>query len=404
MRPHIVRLWYGYEFEPEEGKHVRDSKPMVNLVKTIRLYQEAGTDVALNAMDDYFAYPAWMKTPGSQSKLPAENRREAMVRSYVDAVEYLRRELRLTNVKYLALFVEPGNDYRRPVPVEEYVRLHRLLDEQLKARGLRQEVVVLGSFDCAGPAHSLDPWCRKVLQGGLLPYIDVVTAHTYKHRNVRSLDPWVQCRLQAIAGANTMGAAKPFWITEFGYSNFLGNSTFENPEMDHYEYGLFAADFAIQALRDRVSATLIWCLAPVYYDAQVQQKASLWKHKADHWEPKPPFYSWSLLCRYTRPGSQVLTVRSDPPIADLRSVGLRSPTEEITLLVVNRCDRDVQIDVPVPGPQGRLWRQFLSSPGTVPTPDREMLKPVAQHRSILGHLLSLRVPKDSFLLLTNMAD
>ena len=102
-RPHIVRLWYGYEYEPEEGKVVPESEPMINLIHTIRLYQQSGTDVVLNAMGDWFAYPVWMKEPSSTSKLPAPGKREAMVRSYVDAVEFLRRKLGLDNVRYLAL-------------------------------------------------------------------------------------------------------------------------------------------------------------------------------------------------------------------------------------------------------------------------------------------------------------
>lgn len=271
---------------------------MVNLVNTIRLYREAGTDIVLNAMGDYFAYPAWMKEPGSTSKLPAPGKREAMVRSYVDAVKYLRRDLGLANVRHLALFVEPGNDYHRPIPVEEYVRLHKLLDEMLKKRGLRKEVVILGSFDCAGPAHGLDPWCDKVRKAGLAQYVDVITAHTYRHRNVLSMDPWVKSRLDAIRKAAPGGPARPFWITEFGYSNFLGDFTFDNPEMRTYEYGVFAADFAVQALRNRVSVALIWCLAPVYYSDRIQKRASLWEHKDRGWEPRPPFYAWSLLCRY----------------------------------------------------------------------------------------------------------
>ena len=32
MRPHITRLWYGYEYEPEEGKFAPHSEPMLNLV------------------------------------------------------------------------------------------------------------------------------------------------------------------------------------------------------------------------------------------------------------------------------------------------------------------------------------------------------------------------------------
>jgi hypothetical protein len=420
MRPHVARLWYGYEYEPEEGTFAPQSEPMTNLVNTIRLYKESGTDIMLNAMGDYFAYPAWMREPGSDSKLPAAAKRESMVRSYVDAVRYLRRDLGLENVRYLSLFVEPGNDYHRPVPVDEYVRLYRLLDQRLRELGLRDEVKVLGSFDCCGPAHGLDPWCEKVLRAGLLPYVDTIASHTYRHRNVRSLEPWIAARLNAIGKTSGGSPAKPLWITEFGYSNFLGNSTFENPAMDSYEYGLFAADFAVESLRDGVSAMLIWCLAPVYYSDEIQQKASLWQHKDRGWEPRPPFYSWSLLCRYTRPGAQVLATRTEPEAADLRTAAIRSSSGEITVLAVNRCLSDVALDVAVPAKAGSRFREFLYSRETVPTPDRAMLKPRAEHiwqaepgsepvgcgASALqrGRAFSVNVPRDAFLMLTEMTD
>jgi hypothetical protein len=404
MRPHIVRLWYGYEYEPAEGKFAPESEPMMNLINTIRLYRQSGTDVVLNAMGDWFAYPAWMKKPGSASKLPAPGKREAMVRSYVDAVEFLRRKLGLDNVRYLALFVEPDNDYHRPIPAEEYVRLHKLLDELLVARGLRKEVVVLWSFDCAGPAHGLDPWCEKVLKAGLLRYVDIITAHTYKHRNVLSMDPWVHARLAAIRKASPQGTTKPFWITEFGYSNFLGDFTFDNPEMKTYEYGLFAADFAIQALRNRVSAALIWCLAPVYYSDQVRQKAALWEHKEGRWAPRPPFYSWSLLCRYTRPGSQVLATRTSPSAVDLRSVALRSSAGEITLLVVNRCLREIPLELWIPTTSGHVFHEYLYARGSIPTPDQNMLPPRAAYRPVPDAPLRRTIPQDAFLLLTEIDD
>ena len=172
--------------------------------------------------------------------------------------------------------------------------------------------------------------------------------------------------------------------------------------MRTYEYGLFAADFAVEALRNRVSAALIWCLAPVYYSDQIQQKASLWEHKDRRWEPCPPFYSWSLLCRYTRPGSQVLATKTEPPAADLRSVALRAPSGEITLLIVNRCLRDLALEVQLPTRSKSKIREFLYSRNTVPTRDRTMLRPRALHEVTPGKMIPLSIPQDAFLMLTEI--
>jgi hypothetical protein len=377
---------------------------MVNLVNTVKFYQHIGTDVLLNAAGDTWAYKPWMKGD-YRNRLPAPDQRDAVVKDYVDVLEYLRKDLRLTNVRYLSLFVEPANDPMRPMPVDEYVRLHKVLDRMLKERGMRQDVVVLGSFDSGPPRHTINPWCAQVLKAGILRYVDGIASHTYNHRNPCGLTPWVQARLDAIKKATPKGQpVKPFWITEFGYAPI--NQTFRNDEIDKYEYGLFVPDFTIQALKEGVSGLLIWCLAPVYYspDAESHQLWSLWYHKDRSWEPRPPFYSWSLLSRYCRPGSQVLAIKTRPDWPDFRSVALRSPEGKLTILVVNRGPDPRALELRLPAVGTTSLRQFLYSRDAIPTPDQGMIKASAQYAVGPGRALRLVIPGESFLLLTEMED
>jgi hypothetical protein len=86
---------------------------------------------------------------------------------------------------------------------------------------------------------------------------------------------------------------------------------------------------------------------------------------------------------------------------DLRSVALRSPSGEITVLLVNRCLRDLTIDVVLPAKPASRFREFVYSRDTIPTSDRAMLKPRALPP---GGPITVTVPQDAFLLLTEMPD
>jgi hypothetical protein len=340
--------------------------------------------------------------PNDQSKLPAIEKREAMVRSFVDAVEFLRRRQGLTNVKYLSLFVEPDNDPVRTVPPDIYVELHRLLDRLLTERGLRQEVRVLGSGDACGPPHAIDPWCRDILEAGILKYVDGIASHTYQHRDVTSLTSWIRSRQEAIRENSASDGQKPFWITEFGYSAHL--ETFDIPEMRTYDYGLFAGDFAIQAMRDGVAGLMIWGLGPVYYDGQFQQKAGLWDHHEDQWRPRPVFYSYSLLCRHTPKESRVIDVVASPQPAWFRSVALQNAAGKTTVLLANRSPEPLPLEIRLDQSQEKTLREYCYSAQSVPTPDQAMLRPVAEYRLGGGQPAKITVPGNSFVLLSDMPE
>ena len=188
------------------------------------------------------------------------------------------------------------------------------------------------------------------------------------------MDPWVQVRLEAIQKAASGGPARPFWITEFGYSNFSGNSTFENPEMRTYEYGLFAADFAVEALRNRVSAALIWCFA-------LSITATRSNRRRRFGAQGPPLGASPTLLLLV--ASVPLHPARQPGAGDEDRAAGSGPSQrcvthrfgEITLLIVNRCLRDLALEVQLPAGSKSKIREFLYSRNTVPTLDRAMLRP-----------------------------
>ena len=340
MRPQIIRTFFDYKWwEPEPGQHTPDSEAMRDYIAWVRFLKGLGTSVLLCPWGDCFASPAWMRC--GNGRLPAPEEREAMICSLADLVQFLRRDQGLDNVRYVCLMNEPDNDPNRAVPPEEHIRLCRLLDAMLRERGVRGEVSLLGSDDCQGSMLHANRWFRETLAGEH-GFCDGFSSHTYQHQYTPALVPWVKERLDLLKAASS--PPKPLLITEFGY----GGSTFDNPVNGQYEYGLFLGDFAITALNAGASAALQWCLMDTYYDDTNAQHWGLWQYKDKGWQPRPGFYAWSLVTRYTRADSRVVKVTLAPEAGQVRAAALVAPDGRLTVMLVNRLTRPMQVSV-LPG-------------------------------------------------------
>ena len=319
-----------------------------------------------------------------------------MVRSLVDLVQYLREREGLRNVKYLCLMNEPDNDAARAIPPDEYVRLNRLLDKMLRERGLRDQVMLLTADESSSAPAGTSLWFRDILARGL-DYCDAWSSHSYIHEYVPGLSGWTTERLAALRQASPM-KPKPFMITEFGY----GGETYLNTENGKYEYGLFLADFATTALRSGASAALTWCLMDTYYSPTLEQQWGLWRYKDRGWEPRPGFYSWSLVTRYTRPGSQVLVADPEPRAQGLHTVALRSLDGEITLLAVNRYARPLTVHLDNALGRDLVLRVYRYTQGSVPVAGGAMISASTTLRLSPGAPTTFALPAQSFSLLTEL--
>jgi hypothetical protein len=385
MRPHVIRTFFDYKWwEPEEGRRTPGSPEMRDYIRWARFLKSIGTEILLTPWGDCFAYSPWMQA--GRSRLPAPGKRDAMVRSLVDLVAYLRRDQGLTNVRYVALMNEPANDTNRQPDPAEFVRLNRLLDRMLRQRGLRGEIRILGVDDCCGTPTTATDWYRSVVRLGV-EYCDAISVHTYAHRFVPALAPWMEERFRILRAAER-GRKMPIVVTEFGY----GGETYKNRENGKYEYGLFLADFAITALRERAAGALMWCLMDTYY-GDAKQEYGLWRHGEEGWKPRPGFYSWSLVTRYTRPGSRAIDVSVSPPAFDVRAVVLEAPGAT-TWLIVNRYPRSIRARLQARAGEAEV---FIYSRETLASAGDGMLVPIGKRASRDGDL-TLDLPAESFVL------
>lgn len=398
MRPQLMRTFFNYKWwEPEEGRQTPDSQEMRDYVGWCRFLKSIDCQVLVNPFGDYFAYSSWMQLDPS-SKLPGPAKREAMVRSLVDLLEHLRHKEGLDNVRYVALMNEPDNDDWRRVDPDEFVRLYRLLDHMLRQRGLRDEIRVIAVDGSDWSLAYPGTWFHEIVTRGL-DYADACAVHTYGHKGVPSLMPWIRSRRELIQAQAPAGRPPlPLMITEF---NTYGD-TFTNPENHTYENGLFLADFAVTALREGTASVLMWCLFDTQYDDQHRQEYGLWRYKDADWAPRPGFYSWSLLTRFTRRGSRIVAVESEPAAPGVRAVALVSPEGKQTVLAVNRYHRPIEVKL-TGGSSGPIeLRRYEFTRTAVAQAGAQMLSPAGILTLGRDAPPSLILPAESFVLLTEL--
>jgi hypothetical protein len=395
MRPHIMRTFFNYDWwEPIAGRPTPDSPHMRDYLRWVRFLKEIGCAVMLVPWGDGFAYSDWMHTPANQ-RLPDPQQREGMLRSLVDLVAFLQQDQGLDNVRYVCLMNEPDNDPKRPVPVDDFVALYRRLDEILRERELREAVTVVGVDGSDWGEAQPGEWFYEVVTRGL-EYCDAVASHTYGAKQVPSLVPWMRSRRALLTGAS----AKPLMITEF---NTYGG-TFDNQDNGAYWHGLFLADFAITALREGAAALLMWCLMDTWYDDLHKQQYGLWRFRDAAWAPRPGFYSWSLITRYTRPGSQVFAVDADGigPEADIDAVGLLSPEGKLSLLAINRASATRSLRLGVGLSRGAELAKYQYTEAAVSTAGPDLLPASGSVRLPAGGMLELQLPATSFTVLSEI--
>ena len=199
------------------------------------------------------------------------------------------------------------------------------------------------------------------------------------------------------------GPVRPMLVTEFGYVGLEGG-TFDNPENRSYEYGLFMGDFAIEILNARASAALMWCLFDQYYDNAHRQRYGLWEFKDENWRPRPAFYSWSLICRHTEANSRVAPVEVLPAAESLRAAAMFSPSGKLTLMVVNRYERTIQVNL-CPGlARATTLRLYRYTQEALNAATGKMFGPSGEVTVPANGSLNLPMPAQSFALLDESAN
>lgn len=105
---------------------------------------------------------------------------------------------------------------------------------------------------------------------------------------------------------------KLFFVSEAGMRD--GQSAGISTQIDDFYYGVFLTDYAIQAVHAGAQAVLAWMLDD---NSHPEFKWGMWSDKKNGMILRPWFYTWSLMCKFFPPESEIYKIRS-------RSIDLRA--------------------------------------------------------------------------------
>ncbi|MHB0999066.1 MAG: carbohydrate binding domain-containing protein [Armatimonadota bacterium] len=380
MRPQIIRLAVNLtDWEDIRGKLTPDSDAIQDLRETLALYKEIDADIQLTEWG--YRLPDWCRP---SDRLPHPDETRAFTDSWVSLIKYLRSDCGFMNIRYITILNEPNG-----VPFDRYAAMYRSLDASLKAADLRKAVSIVGPDEACG--HQLLLRAIKDMDD----VIDYYDAHNYTSNNGYSFGIWTAVRtgeMPTVESKSMHPARKRFMITEFGMLD--GMDTWFTPHNHEYDYGIFLADSAISACREGVSALMNWCLMDTEYGTN-RMKWGLWRFKDEQWEPRPGFYAWSLITRYTERGSTVHPLVSNSVSAP--AVAFKSPKGIWTLMTANRLEETRPLKI-AGLPKDSKWQPFIYCRDTVPTADRKMIQPGQEQVSGTDGKMTMEMPPRSFIL------
>jgi hypothetical protein len=324
LDPQLVRIFFN-------SSAWTNADRLTSFEKTVRLASRAGADInvtwqgstfefAMNNMDRFAAELAGLLEDGAIPGL------------------------------WVTLFNEP-NTTQRTLP--QYEQVYRLLERELRARGIRDRVRFMGGDLIRSTTG--DPqieWFRYMARnmGDLL---DAWSVHVYwDFWEPDKIDDRLLHEVRAIYDVIPEGQRRPLYITEFGVrgiGTFEGEANFEpgfwpdgTPMSATNAAAFQQAWFNIRSTQLGFSGTVKWDLYPAKYDAGTQDHSALGP-AADGWPERPVYRVLQLMTLATQPrgGSIVEMVRGTGADRSKLLTAYISPARDITILGLDRDGGDI---------------------------------------------------------------
>jgi hypothetical protein len=310
FQPHIVRIFYNDSWDGNSDGRFPTEWPLnyASFVKSAKLAQEAGAtiEISFQRLTDARRTPA------------------ASMEKFAAVLEDLVRNHGLTNVRWAEVGNEPNST---AVTLAEYENLNRLLDAQLRARGLREQIRLMGGglVENAGNAARNHYEWMKWLGANMNDVFDAWAEHVYWNYNdtgrleYRLRDSWHLFNEEL-----PVEQRKPVYMMEFGVrglANCPGKTARANtyyaadpscPEIWRTNIGAFQQLwFAIGSAQLGYAGAAKWDAYWGVYDLTVNPPQVYWAiGPVSEGSPlMPTYHAMSLLFRTTEPGWQVVEVR-----------------------------------------------------------------------------------------------
>jgi hypothetical protein len=135
-----------------------------------------------------------------------------------------------------------------------------------------------------------------------------------------------------------------------------------NDNTPKFEYGLFMADYGVQAANGGAASVMAWMLDDNSHRGFTW---GMWDNKPKGLGLKPWFYPWSLLCRYVPAGSRI--VKTDLSSKDVRVLAVQCKRPDArqeegwTFCIVNRASTSRAVKLQAKGGSRVSMRRYVYS-------------------------------------------
>jgi hypothetical protein len=297
LEPQLVRIFFN---EVQE----RTPDRMASFVETVRLAHEAGATINITY----------------QTATNAKNQPEAFMTQFAAVLDDLVRTRGFASVRWVTIQNEPNDT---AVTLAQYEALYRALDAQLVARGLGEQIGLMGGdLVEAGdnpnqPNKRDDDWFAHMAEH-MSDVLDAYSVHIYwNYWDIARMEFRLRDVRRLVDGLGP-AAQKPLYVTEFGVRGILNFPGKPSYQPGYWQDGTPLARTNIAAFQqlwfDLVSAQLGYAGAVKWdaywgrYDTSYNASHYLIGPAEEGWPLFPAYHAFRLLFQTTQRGWQVLRV------------------------------------------------------------------------------------------------
>lgn len=405
MRLHKIRMMIMPEwFEPNKasGGHFDidfndfdwDNQYMYSVYRTLDMAQEYGIKVNLTLWGAWASHGSWLAYKGLESWVTAPNDNDEWSKNFCALLKYLTEVRGYTCITDITPYNEPADAYRNAdgrIVYEEYEKMVRNLDMHLKRHGLRDKVQLCLSDDGTKP-----DWAFRCIKR-MADISERFNCHCYRFSSWISDDMIYDWNDMHKLFINTYAPGAVFTYNEFGSDAYIDSHNCR--DTDTYDRALLYARMAVNFLNSGCNGMIHWCLFDENYGSPKRMNVGLMRFKDSGWSARPIYYVWSLITRYTVPGSEIYPLSCDASGA-VRATALKAPDGKWTVLATNFSDCGADIELELENADGFNFRRHTVSESTLP--DDSNIVPFDKEFEY-GSGICQTVPPKGFVVLTQIS-
>jgi hypothetical protein len=314
LEPQLVRIFF---HEVQE----RNADQLASFYKTVELAQASGAAINITY----------------HTAVNAKLNPDLYMRTFADVLETLVRTNGLSNVRWVTIQNEPNTTL---VTLQQYHDLYRELHEELVARDLRDQILLMGGdlVENGGnvPLPNHIPWWTYMAEH-MNELLDAYSVHIYwNYWDLARMQFRLRSVREIVDGPLLEGARKPLYVTEYGVRGILNLTGLPAVQPGYFQDGTPLSRTNIAAFQhlwfDVASAqlgysgTIKWDAYWGRYTAGYRETYNLIGPPEEGWPLFPAYHALRLLFQTTARGWQA--VRVDPWSEDDWRVGVADQPEK----------------------------------------------------------------------------